>query len=78
MSKYKVGFMVDSTANAFSENKEVIDLVDDWGYEEEEAKEIFENKEKLREVFEEWMWETIDFGYFSLKTDEEVEKFKKD
>jgi hypothetical protein len=23
------------------------------------------------------MWETIDFGYFSLKTDEEVEKFKK-
>jgi|GEM_PF-3708217 hypothetical protein len=29
MSKYKVGFMVDSTANAFSENREVIDLVDD-------------------------------------------------
>ena len=30
--------------NAFSENREVIDLVDDWGYKEEKAKEIFENK----------------------------------
>ena len=46
MSKYKVKFWCDSGANAFSCNTETVDLVDDWDYTEEEAKEIFESEEK--------------------------------
>ena len=40
MSKYKVGFYVNSNANIYSTNAEVIDLVDDYGYTEKEAEEI--------------------------------------
>lgn len=67
MSKYKVGFMINSRANTFSKNKEVIDLIDDYNYSEEEAKEIVNNEDKLRKIFEEWMWETIDFEYWVLE-----------
>ena len=44
MSKYKVKFWCDSGANAFSCNTETVDLVDDWNYTEDEAKEIFESE----------------------------------
>lgn len=77
MSKYKVGFMIDSRANAFSDNKEVIDLIEDYNYTEEEAKEIFGDEEKLRKIFEEWMWQTIEFTYVTLETDEDVKEFEK-
>lgn len=53
MSKYKVGFLINSNANAFSTNTEVIDLVNDYGYSEEEAKEIIENENKLDDLFKE-------------------------
>ena len=32
MSKYKVGFLVNSKANAFCKNVEVVDLIDNYGY----------------------------------------------
>ena len=77
MSKYKVEFMVDSRANAFSDNRETIDLVDEWEYSEEEAKEIINNEDKLRKIFEDWMWGTIDFGYWVLESDGEVKENEK-
>ena len=49
MSKYKVGFYVNSRANIYSTNAEVIDLVDDCGYTEEKAEEIINDEEKLKE-----------------------------
>ncbi|WP_339004265.1 hypothetical protein LDK17_02575 [Fusobacterium polymorphum] len=76
MSKYKVGFLVNSNANAFCKNVEVIDLVDDYGYSEEEAKEIIGDENKLDDLFKEWLWETIETGYKVLKTDKEIEKWK--
>jgi hypothetical protein len=76
MSKYKVGFLVNSNANAFCKNTEVMDLVDDYGYSEAEAKEIIEDENKLDNLFEEWLWETIETGYKVLKTDEETEEWK--
>ena len=76
MSKYKVGFLVNSNANAFCKNVEVIDLVNDYGYSEEEAKEIIEDENKLDNLFKEWLWETIETNYKVLKTDEEVEEWK--
>ena len=76
MSEYKVGFLVNSNANAFSTTAEVIDLVNDYGYPEEKAKEIIENENKLDDLFKEQLWETIETGYKVLKTDEEIEKWK--
>lgn len=76
MSKYKVGFLVNSNANAFSTTAEVIDLVNDYGYSEEEAKEIIGDENKLDDLFKEWLWETIETGYKVLKTNEETEEWK--
>ena len=67
---------MNSRANICSTNAEVIDLVDDYGYTEKEAKEIINDEEKLREVFEDWLWETIETGFRVLETEEEVEDWK--
>lgn len=73
MSKYKVGFLVDSRANSFSTNAEVIDLIDDWKYTEEEAKEIIKNDVLLEKLFEDWLANTIETSYAVLETEEEIE-----
>ena len=73
MSKYKVGFLVDSRANSFSINAEVIDLIDDWKYTEEEAKEIIKNDVLLEKLFEDWLSNTIETSYAVLETEEEIE-----
>ena len=77
MSKYKVGFYVNSRANVYSTSAEVIDLVDDCGYTEEKAEEIIKDEEKLKEEFEEWLWDTIETGFQVLETEEEVEDWKR-
>ena len=77
MSKYKVGFYVNSGANVYSTNAEVVDLVDGYGYTEEKAKEIINDEEKLKEEFEEWLWDTIEAGFQVLETEEEVEDWKR-
>lgn len=77
MSKYKVGFYVNSRANICSTNAEVIDLVDDYGYTEEKAEEIINDEEKLKEEFEEWLWDTIEVGFQFLETEKEVEDWKR-
>lgn len=76
MSKYKAGFFVNSRANIRSTNAEVIDLIDDYGYTEEQAEEIIKDEEKLKEKFEEWLWDTIETGFQFLETEEEVESWK--
>ena len=77
MSKYKVGFYVNSRANICSTNAEVIDLVDDYGYTEEKAEEIINDEEKLKEEFKEWLWDTIEVGFQFLETEKEVEDWKR-
>lgn len=67
MSKYKVKFWCDSGANAFSCNTETVDLVDDWNYTEDEAKEIFESEEKQEEILDEWLANYLDCGVRCLK-----------
>ena len=76
MSKYKIEFYVNSNANIHSTNAEVIDLVEDYGYTEKEAKEIINDEEKLKEKHEAWLWETIETGFQVLETEEEVEDWK--
>ena len=65
MSKYKVKFSVASNyINTTTE--EVFDLVDDFGWDEEIAKEATENYEKtgsdedINDAFNSWVWENID------------------
>lgn len=77
MSKYKVGFYVNSRANIHSTNAEVIDLVDDYGYTEKEAEEIINDEKKLKEEFETWLWDNIETGFQVLKTEEEIEDWKR-
>ena len=77
MSKYKVGFYVNSNANIYSTNAEVIDLVDDYGYTEKEAEEIINDEKKLKEEFEAWLQNNIETGFQVLKTEEEVEDWKR-
>nr|WP_314081060.1 hypothetical protein [uncultured Leptotrichia sp.] len=77
MSKYKVGFYVNSNANIYSTNAEVIDLVEDYGYTEKEAEEIINDEKKLKEEFEDWLWDNIETGFQVLKTEEEVEDWKR-
>ena len=77
VSKYKVGFYVNSNANIYSTNAEVIDLVEDYGYTEKEAEEIINDEKNLKEEFEAWLWDNIETGFQVLKTEEEVEDWKR-
>ena len=77
MSKYKVGFYVNSNANIYSTNAEVIDLVEDYGYTEKEAEEIINDEKKLKEEFEAWLQNNIETGFRVLETEEEVEDWKR-
>ena len=77
VSKYKVGFYVNSNANIYSTNAEVIDLVENYGYTEKEAEEIINDEEKLKEEFKEWLWNTIEAGFQFLETEKEVEDWKR-
>ena len=77
MSKYKVNFFVNSKANFRSTNAEVIDLVDDYGYTEKEAEALINDEEKLNKEFDAWLWDNIETGFQVLKTEEEVEDWKR-
>lgn len=69
MSKYKIKFYV-STGYVNSEVEETIDLVEDYGYSEQEAKEIIKNEDKIEAIFEEWVWENLDSGWKVLGEEE--------
>jgi len=77
MSKYKLGFYMNSRANVYSTNAEVIDLVEDYGYTEKEAEEIINDEKKLKEEFEAWLWDNIEIGFQVLETEDEVEDWKR-
>ena len=77
MSKYKVGFYVNSRANIYSTNAEVIDLGEDYGYTEKEAEEIISDEEKLKKEFDAWLWDNIEAGFQVLETEEEFEDWKR-
>ena len=64
MNKYKLGFSIGDSY--CGENAEV-DLIDDYGYTEEEAKEIINDDDKQYELFREWRNENIDQSYWVVK-----------
>ena len=70
MSKYKIKFYV-STGYVNSEVEETIDLVEDYGYSEQEAKEIIKNEDKIEAIFEEWVWENLYSSWKKLEEEDE-------
>ena len=64
MSKYKLGFSIGDSY--CGENAEV-DLIDDYGYTEEEAKEIINDDDKQYELFREWRNANINQSYWVVK-----------
>lgn len=70
MSKYKIKFYV-STGYVGAKVEEDVDLIEDYGFSEEEAKEIFENEDKMEEIFNEWLFENIDAGWKKLEGEDE-------
>jgi hypothetical protein fuD12_02519 len=64
MSKYKLGF---SIGDSYCGENAVVDLIDDYGYTEEEAKEIINDNDKQYELFREWRNENIDQSYWVVK-----------
>ena len=64
MSKYKLGFSIGDSY--YGENT-VVDLIDDYGYTEEEAKEIINDDDKQYELFREWRNENINQSYWVVK-----------
>jgi len=64
MSNYKVELYV-GTGYVGSDVREEIDLIDDWGYDEEQAESIFEESGEDYERFmdedvNQWIWKSIE------------------
>lgn len=60
MSKYKIELKI-------KREDDIIDLVEDYGYTEEEAEEILRDSERLDEILEEWIADNLDAGYSILE-----------
>ena len=56
MSKYKIKFTINRA-------DDMLDLVKDYGYSEEEAEEILQDEEELERLLEEWISDNLDAGY---------------
>lgn len=70
MSKYKVKFYV-SIGFGGCEIEEIIDLVEDYNLDEEEAEEIINSEKKLEKLYEEWMYNNIDTNYSIVESEDE-------
>lgn len=68
MSKYKMGFRIQVGRHG---EKEIVDLVDDYGYTEEEAKEIIADSDKQFELYTEWRSENADQEYWVEESGQE-------
>lgn len=64
MSKYKLWFSIGS---GLGKESEEVDLIDDLGYTEKEAKEITEDTNRQYELFKEWRNENVDQSFGVVK-----------
>lgn len=64
MSKYKLWFSIGS---GLGKESDEVDLIDDLGYTEKEAKEIIKDKNRQYELFREWRNENIDQSFGVVK-----------
>ena len=69
MSKYKIKFYLD-TGHMRGQEEDIIDLVTDYEYTEEKAREIINSERDLEELHEQWLEDRIDTG-FEVITEED-------
>lgn len=69
MSKYKIKFYLD-TGHMRGQEEDIIDLVTDYEYTEEKAREIINSERDLKELHEQWLEDKIDTG-FEVITEED-------
>lgn len=69
MSKYKIKFYLD-TGHMRGQEEDIIDLVTDYEYTEEKAREIINSERDLKELHEQWLEDKIDTG-FEVMTEED-------
>ena len=69
MSKYKIKFYLD-TGHMGGQTEDIIDLVTDYEYTEEKAREIINSERDLKELHEQWLEDKIDTG-FEVITEED-------
>ena len=62
MSKYKIKFYLD-TGHMGGQTEDIIDLVTDYEYTEEKAREIINSERDLKELHEQWLEDKIDTGF---------------
>ena len=62
MSKYKIKFYLD-TGHMRGQEEDIIDLVTDYEYTEEKAREIINSERDLKELHEQWLEDKIDTGF---------------
>ncbi len=71
MSKYKLGFRIQIGRH---EEKEIVDLIDDYGYTEEEAKKIIADSDRQFGLFRDWRSENADQEFWVVKSEDETKK----
>ena len=69
MSKHKIKFYLD-TGYMGGQEEDIIDLVTDYEYTEEKAREIINSERDLKELHEQWLEDKIDTG-FEVITEED-------
>ena len=42
-----------------------------------EAEEIIKDDKKIKKIFEEWLWDTVETGYEYLETEEDVKEWER-
>lgn len=67
MSEYKIKLRVSTNKNG-SETIDIVDLVDDWSFSEEEAEQVVNQKgdafeDFLENDFNEWVYENINSSF---------------
>lgn len=64
MSKYKLWFSIGS---GFGKESDEVDLIDDLGHTEKEAKEIIKDENRQYKLFVEWRNENVDQSFGVVK-----------
>lgn len=64
MRKYKLGFRIQ---NERYEEKEIVDLIKNYGYTEEKAKEIIADNDKQFKLYTEWRNKNVDQEYWIVE-----------
>lgn len=53
--------------------EEIVDLIEDYNYTEEESEKIINNEDRIKELYDEWLVQNLDINYYAI-VKEEYEK----